>query len=193
MKKKFNYKNHIMFMFGEEIELPKHDNFGEGLKYKTPDDQKDLMSFIKKDKEGYREITLEISSLLGSIGAVHYYATIKDYSLAFVYVDDPTCSTSGYGTKNVPRQYTESKIEVYRPLTEKDFKHDEEMYAEGYRMLDRGMKKERHKTKGFWTEEAAVKTGIELCKAIFKGKWKLRIEHYSNKKDIVIKLDEVSN
>lgn len=190
MKKKFDYKKHIMPLFGDEIEVPMHDNFGEGLTFKTPDDKRDIVSKVSRDQEGYRELTLEITSLRGSIGAVHFYATIRDHSLSFCYPEDITRNSSvgGYATRNVPNKYSEGKIEVYRPVTDRDIKHDKHMYAKDYRTVRKGQK-----TKGFWTEQEAIDTGIQLFKAIYRGKWKLTIRYYSDKEDEVIKLDDLSN
>lgn len=180
MKKLKEYINDSDF---EEL-LPIDDNFGENLEFKDPDG-KNIKSYIVRDKEGYREIDLRITSLLGSVGATHYYGKFTSYSLSFTYKEDKnnTSSIGGWSTKEIPYKYTNFGFDLVRPTTKKDLENDERWGRKSYFKLNKG-----ETTNGFWTEKEVVERGKELFKLAFKGKWKLRIDSYSGKYDEIIKL-----
>lgn len=176
--KKISIKNHIQSYILSDLKLEKNiplpDNYGESLFFDHPDGDK-LKSYVRRDKKGYREVRLEITSLRGAIGAVHYYAKLIDCSLSITSIKDVNNKSSlgGYGTKNVPEKYTDLRIELSRPVTQKDIDHDKHCGRDKYMTAKLG-----ELTRGFWTESEALDTGIAVFKLLFKGKWKLVIDAY---------------
>lgn len=190
-KKKFKIENHVSGYTIRELELnniPLDDDYGDNLKFTHTDNGNEIISYVRRDKDGYREVYLEITSLRGSIGAVHFYATLRDTSIHFTSPEDKkkTSSIGGYGTKGVPEKYENLRIELERPVDELDIKHDNLWGREEYEMSRIG-----DLTRGFWNEEDGIKVGIDAFKAIFKGKWKLTINSYSGKKVKPIYRDKI--
>jgi hypothetical protein len=175
----------------EELELegyiPIMDDFGDNLFFNHADDNQKLKTYVRRDSKGYREVVLEITSWLGSIGAVHYYAKLTDYSIHVTNIEDKENRTSvgGYGTKGIPKKYTDLKFEIWRPVTQKDVQHDIDYGREDYMIHQIG-----EKTRGFWTEKDAIDTGIALFRQMFKGKWKLRIDTYTGRKVKTVYADQ---
>lgn len=184
-------RNHIQRYILSDLELEKHipvpDTYGEGLFFDRPDSGK-LKSYVRRDAKGHREITLSITSLQGSIGAVHYYAKLKDYSIHFTAIEDVEnkSSVGGYSTKNVPSKYQDFQIELSRPVTQKDIDHDKRWGRDEFMMSKMG-----DLARGFWTEDEAIQIGIVVFKLLFKGKWKLRIDSYSGKRVSMVYADKV--
>lgn len=174
--------NHIQPYVLSELELegnvPILDTYGEGLIFNRPDSGK-IKSYVRRDSKNYRELVLSITSLRGSVGAVHYYAKLNDYSLNFTAIEDVEnkSSVGGYSTKNVPSKYKYFTIDLARPVTQKDIDNDKRWGREEYMISKFG-----DLARGFWTEDEAIETGIAVFKSLFKGKWKLRIDSYSGKR-----------
>lgn len=173
-----NLRSYDIEDLGLEGYIPIMDDFGDNLFFKHADDNQQLKSYVSRDRKGYREVVLEITSWLGSIGAVHYYAKLKDRSISITNIEDKEnkCSVGGYGTKGVPEKYTDLKFEICRPVTQKDIQHDIDYGREDFMIQKKG-----DLTRGFWNEKDAIDTGIAVFKLLFKGKWKLRIDTYSGR------------
>lgn len=192
-KKKFKIENHVSEYDIRDLDLkniPLNDDYGDNLEFNHEDTKEKLISYIERDKkDGYREIYMDVTSLRGSIGAVHYYVTLCDRSICFTNLEDKEkrYKLGGYSTKGVPDKYENFKIELQRPVDERDIKNDERWGREDYMRVELG-----ELTRGFWTEEDAIQIGIDAFKAIFKGKWKLRINPYSStKRERIIYRDKV--
>lgn len=182
--KDFKLENHIRKSELNYWELPIDDKFGEGLElvneFGTP-----AFSWVSRDKNGYREVILRISSY----GVDHYYGKLTSYGLNFT--DDKTAvgrrSCSGAFLRGIPEIYSDFlKIQLRRPYGEGDEKHDKVHRRDrwlGYELGDLTM--------GFWTEDEVIETAKEVFKRLFTGKWKLVIESYRGDKDETVYLDEI--
>lgn len=175
--KKFDLKNHLQEWDIEEYipDYPLNDDYASDLRVvnKAGDE---LKSYISRDKNGYREVVLGVLSLRGSVGAVHFYGKISDYSIHFTRLEDTENKSSlgGYGTSGVPTKYQSFKLEIQRPVTARDIQYDKDNQRESYMRLKKGQL-----TRGFWNEEDVIEIGKQVFEAIYRGKWKLRIDRYS--------------
>lgn len=188
--KKFKLENHISeydlkFIKDNYPKFPIEDDFGKDLILKNYED-KNVYTYVRLDKDGYREINLKITSFLGSYGAEHYYGTFKCYDLNFTDSKDKIGKSSmgGVFTKGLPEFYRDFlKLELKRPCEQKDLDNDKRYGRDRWGSYEIG-----DLTRGFWTEEEIIEVGKEVFKKLFKGKWKLNIESYYGDKDEVIYL-----
>ena len=178
MKKvKFDFRKHIQtYNFDlDKVEFPIKDNYAANLKLDNAQGEK-MKSYIRGwEDDGYREVTLKITSLRGSIGAVHFYGKLQICDICFTRIEDKKneYNCGGYSTKGIPDQYTDFEVDLVRLVDDRDIKNDENWGREKYMRVKKGQT-----TKGFWIEEDVIEIGKQVFKAMFEGKWKLRIESY---------------
>lgn len=134
------------------------------------------------DVGGYRQVICDITSYRGSIGAMHYYGSLKVRGDNYINKDGHSCS--GYVEKFAPKEGKDFKIELYTFVT----KEDKENWARNYDGFEVG-----DMYPGFLREEDVIKAAKEVFLASFVGKWVLRIDPYSNKPTIFLKSKKRKN
>lgn len=175
-----NLKNYLKDSFGYERQYPIPDDYGKDVKVKNHEGVEYIIDY-QLDKEGYREVTLDITSFLGSIGAVHYYGKFKSYIDFRKEGCKKGYSCLGYALKGVPKEYKDFlHVELCRPVDKRDILHSKNDRYYQY--------KEGDTTTGFWTEDELVKIAKKVFKEAFKGKWKLKIDAYTSKEYKSVKL-----
>lgn len=169
----------------KDFVLPITDDFGNDLRFTNVSGKK-LKSYVSREKNGYREVKLDIHSYRGAIGAIHYYGRLKSYSLHFTEENDKECRSSigGYGTVGVPDIYKDFfELELKRPVTREDFNDDKEFETDRWHGYDLG-----DLTNAFYDEQEIVDLAKKIFKCMFKGKWILVVDSYSGKEYPVVKL-----
>lgn len=155
-------------MMDTQYSFPIHSDYGIGLKFKTPAGE-DIISRVDIDKHGYRELLLRINIWPGGD---HYYGSIES-NIKYSPPSNLNQIWGGYATKNVPKEYKEIDIPIYREVTEQDFeyfKNTDRMF--GYDIGDA--------FNGFFSEDELVAAADNVMKHYFKGKWSLRILTYND-------------
>lgn len=134
-----------------------------------------------------RKITLEITSFAGtSINAIHYYGNLSIEGIDFSREDTPEYTTCCRETRQIgkenPLAAYQYKIEMVRPLTQKEI--DEDPYR--WEWMEEGSL-----TNSYESPEEVKEVAIRICKARFEGNWELHIRDYtSNNEDEIIKFNE---
>lgn len=141
-------------------------SYGVGRKWKGDDgDKYESILTSSSMKEGKRTCRLEESNFLGSIGAMHYYATIQFYSPdIYNHSKKKLYSCSGYGEEygKIKEWIPCGSIQAKRRLK----KLEKDMYGEL-------IGKVGDMTGRFNSKEDAVKGGIETFKLRFAPGWVL--------------------
>ena len=184
----FNINNHISKSDLEFWNLPINDDFGVGLELKNEKGE-DAFSWVRIDKDEYRNVELKISSWIGAFGAEHFYGTLRSYDLNFTNNKESIgkSSISGAFEIGLPNIYTEFfKLELKRPYNKRDKENDEKYGRDRWLSYDIG-----DLTRGFWTEEEVVEVGKQVFKTFFKGRWKLTINSWSGDLDETIYLNKI--
>lgn len=123
-----------------------------------------------------RVIVLEISTYRGvSWNAIHYYGNISVDGVYFSPEDNPNtsimCKETWEAEDKNPLAAPNYKIELVRPVTQEEIDKNESRWR-GY---EAGWN-----TNAFDSPKDVVALAKEVCKARFKGNWKLKITDYSD-------------
>lgn len=118
-------------------------------------------------------LQFDVSSFRGlSIGAIHYYGSIRLYEPELIFIDEdgkPTKhSISGSFSKYKPIQARGLTIKINRFITSEEL--EDENRWRGYH--------ENSLVDGFETEEELWKYGISLIKKRFKGNWMIDVDGF---------------
>lgn len=124
-----------------------------------------------------RTVTLDVTTYRGvSWNAVHYYGNITIEGVSFSPEDRPNtytmCKETYEAEEKNPLAAGFYKIELVRPVTYKEIEEDSSQW-DGYEVGDN--------TNAFYSPEDVIALAKEVCKARFKGNWKLKIIDYSGK------------
>ena len=142
----------------QPYEIP--DSYGEDIVGKE--------YYTAKEKRP-REVMLEITSFRGICGgAVHYYGTLKAYR-PNIHKEGSNYCHSGYLGDDTPLfKDLNIVIELWRYITEEEYKTDPHRYNENMKV-----------TNGWYEKAPIVKFAKEVFKKRFKGDWKLIIKDYT--------------
>jgi hypothetical protein len=114
-----------------------------------------------------RRATLEITTFCGiSFGAIHYYGNINIQGINLIYDDEPDCGTMISDDK-LPLANYSYKLELKRPLTEKEINKDPERWTY-YNVGDM--------TNCFETIDEIIELAKEVFRLRFKGDWEFVVD-----------------
>ena len=120
-----------------------------------------------------RRVTLEISTFRGiSFNAIHYYGKLNIQGVGMEYDEQPGKSTMLFDD-NIPLGHYSYKLELQRPLTQKEIDEDPKRWDIYYQAGDL--------TNCFETIEEIIESTKEIFKLRFKGDWELHCDSAYNK------------
>lgn len=160
--------------YGFEIEkFPIKDKFDTEFKFTLHDEEYKVVI-----NEDYRYPNRRFATLtIYTFGVQHYYGEFKAYT-SNIQISNPSTSISGYiGGIKIPDEYTDTKFNIMRRVTEEDLKDDPQRFY-GHRA--NGL------TNGFYTQKEIIDIFKELAPQILSGKWAVGVESFGNRLDEVI-------
>lgn len=180
----FDIKNHIYD--SDLARMPITDTVGLGHKFTVNGDNVETKASCNP-----RYITLDITSFMGAIGAMHYYGRIKVYDISNVVVDSEDKSRIGYsmcgylGGYKVPEEFCPFAISLNRPITDEELKGSKNENSRFYGYYEGDL------INAFNTEEEVIRIGLQCIKEMFTGNWKVGISAYTEEYDAIIHISEI--
>lgn len=172
-----NLENHFYSFDLEDI--PIEDSRGVGHEFKVRDELYRTQGSMSTTEPGYRQTEFTITSYRG-MGGIHFYGSIKVHTHNRGVTNNNTIS--GYlGGYKLPKECDSLDISLLRPITPEEIKEYPDRF---YGYSDDSL------VNCFYSEKEIVSLFKSLIPYIFKGKWEITIDSYSDEFYEIIYINE---